>query len=69
MVKILIIWLWFLDITGQKELTPVAIAAGRRLAERLFGKDESAHLSYENIPSVIFSHPPCGSVGLSEGKI
>ncbi|OQV12874.1 Glutathione reductase, mitochondrial [Hypsibius exemplaris] len=54
------------DITGQKELTPAAIAAGRKLASRLFNRDEEAHLDYENIPSVVFSHPPCGSVGLSQ---
>ena len=56
------------DITGQKELTPVAIAAGRRLATRLFGNDEKAHLDYDNIASVVFGHPAMGSVGLNEGK-
>lgn len=54
------------DVTGQFELTPVAIAAGRRLADRLFGGKEGRHLDYENIPTVIFSHPPIGTVGLSE---
>jgi len=54
------------DITGQKELTPVAIAAGRRLARRLFNGEQDLKLDYENIPTVIFSHPPCGTVGLSE---
>lgn len=54
------------DITGKKMLTPVAIAAGRRLADRLFGGDTKAHLDYRNIPTVIFSHPPVGSVGLTE---
>ncbi|KAK5163710.1 Glutathione reductase [Saxophila tyrrhenica] len=48
------------------ELTPVAIAAGRRLSERLFGGIEDAHLTYENIPSVVFSHPTVGSIGLTE---
>lgn len=48
------------------ELTPVAIAAGRRLSERLFGGIPDAHLVYENIPSVVFSHPTVGSVGLTE---
>jgi glutathione reductase (NADPH) len=52
----------------QVELTPVAIAAGRRLAHRLFGPPEfsTLHLSYENIPSVVFAHPEVGSIGLSE---
>lgn len=56
------------DVTGQVELTPVAIAAGRRLAERLFGPEKfsTAKLNYDNIPSVVFSHPEVGSVGLTE---
>jgi glutathione reductase (NADPH) len=54
------------DITGKKELTPVAIAAGRKLAARIFGKEKNSYLDYQNIPTVIFSHPPIGSVGLSE---
>ena len=48
------------------ELTPVAIAAGRRLAERLFGGVSDAHLDYTNIPSVVFAHPEVGSVGMTE---
>jgi glutathione reductase (NADPH) len=48
------------------ELTPVAIAAGRRLSDRLFGGQSNAHLSYENIPSVVFAHPEIGSIGLTE---
>ena len=48
------------------EVAPVAIAAGRRLADRLFGGQSERRLDYENIPSVVFSHPPIGSVGLSE---
>ncbi|MGH9579202.1 MAG: FAD-dependent oxidoreductase, partial [Terriglobales bacterium] len=54
------------DVAGRFELTPVAIAAGRRLADRLFGGKTSRNLPYENIPTVIFSHPPIGSIGLSE---
>jgi glutathione reductase (NADPH) len=54
------------DVTGQAELTPVAIAAGRRLADRLFGGMPERHLSYDVIPTVLFSHPPIGTVGLSE---
>lgn len=48
------------------ELTPVAIAAGRRLSDRLFGGQPNAKLEYENIPSVVFAHPEVGSIGLSE---
>ena len=54
------------DITGREALTPVAIAAGRRLADRVFGGMQDRHLDYANIPTVIFSHPPIGTVGLSE---
>jgi glutathione reductase (NADPH) len=54
------------DVTGQAELTPVAIAAGRRLADRVFGGQTDRHLRYDVIPTVVFSHPPIGTVGLSE---
>ncbi len=56
------------DVIGKFELTPVAIAAGRRLSDRLFGGQTGRHLVYENIPTVIFSHPPIGTVGLSEAQ-
>ncbi|MBB3227218.1 glutathione reductase (NADPH) [Luteibacter sp. Sphag1AF] len=54
------------DVTPNKALTPVAVAAGRRLADRLFGGMPEAKLDYSNIPSVVFSHPPLASVGMSE---
>jgi len=54
------------DITARAGLTPVAIAAGRRLSDRLFGGQKERKVDYENIPSVVFSHPPIGTVGLSE---
>ena len=54
------------DATGKTMLTPVAIAAGRRLSERLFNNKPNEKLNYDNIPTVIFSHPPIGTVGLSE---
>lgn len=56
------------DVAGKALLTPVAIAAGRRLSNRLFGpeKYKNDKLSYEDIPSVVFSHPTIGSVGLTE---
>eukprot|EP00002_Diphylleia_rotans_P032732 TRINITY_DN689_c0_g1_i1.p1 TRINITY_DN689_c0_g1~~TRINITY_DN689_c0_g1_i1.p1 ORF type:complete len:459 (-),score=134.80 TRINITY_DN689_c0_g1_i1:102-1478(-) len=56
------------DVTGRVELTPVAIAAGRRLVERLFNGKPNSKLNYENIPTVIFSHPPIGTVGISEAE-
>jgi glutathione reductase (NADPH) len=54
------------DITQHAGLTPVAIAAGRRLSDRLFGGQVGRKLDYDNIPSVVFSHPPIGTVGMSE---
>jgi glutathione reductase (NADPH) len=54
------------DVTPQAGLTPVAIAAGRRLSDRLFGGQPGRKLDYDNIPSVVFSHPPIGTVGMSE---
>jgi glutathione reductase (NADPH) len=56
------------DVTGRVALTPVAIAAGRRLADRLYGGMEGRYLDYQNIPSVVFSHPPVGAVGLTEAQ-
>ncbi|MHB1230764.1 MAG: glutathione-disulfide reductase, partial [Halothiobacillus sp.] len=47
-------------------LTPVAIAAGRQLAERLFNGKTTAKLDYSTIPTVVFAHPPIGTVGLTE---
>ncbi len=54
------------DVTGRIPLTPVAIAAGRRLSDRLFGGQADRHLDYHNIPTVVFGHPPIGTVGLTE---
>lgn len=56
------------DVTGKVPLTPVAIAAGRRLAERLLGGSECSKVDYDNIPSVVFTHPPIGTIGMIESK-
>ena len=56
------------DVNGKIALTPVAIAAGRRLSERLFNNKPEEKLDYTNVPSVIFTHPVIGTVGLSEEK-
>ena len=56
------------DVTGRAQLTPVAIAAGRRLSDRLFNKMTDRHLQYHSIPSVVFTHPPCGTMGLTEAE-
>ncbi|OCK82262.1 glutathione-disulfide reductase [Lepidopterella palustris CBS 459.81] len=56
------------DVTGNFELTPVAIAAGRQLSNRLFGPPElkGSKLEYNHIPTVVFSHPEVGTIGLTE---
>ncbi|UYV81121.1 GSR [Cordylochernes scorpioides] len=54
------------DVCGRYALTPVAIAAGTKLARRLFGDNPSAKVDYTTIPTVIFTNPPIASVGLSE---
>ncbi len=56
------------DVTGRAALTPVAIAAARRLCDRIFNNQPDRRLEYDNIPTVVFSHPPIGTVGLSEEK-
>lgn len=56
------------DVVGEVQLTPTAIAAGRRLADRLFGGIQftGAKVSYDLVPTVVFSHPPIGTIGLTE---
>ncbi len=56
------------DVTGRAPLTPVAIAAGRRLADRLFDNQPERKLDYEFIPTVVFTHPPIGTVGITEDE-
>ncbi len=56
------------DVTGRAALTPVAIAAGRRLSDRLFGGKPERRLDYDLIPTVVFTHPPIGTVGLDEAS-
>ncbi len=48
---------------GGVELTPVAVKAGRQLSERLFNGKTDAKMDYELIPTVVFSHPPIGTIG------
>jgi glutathione reductase (NADPH) len=56
------------DVTGRAALTPVAIAAGRRLADRLYGGMTGRYLDYRLIPTVVFSHPTIGTVGMTEAE-
>lgn len=54
------------DVTLAPALTPVAVRSGRILSERLFNGQENLKCDYDHVPTVIFSHPPIGTVGLSE---
>lgn len=54
------------DVIDRIDLTPVAIRAGRRVAEYLFNDASDSEIDYTNVPSVIFSHPAIGTIGLSE---
>ncbi|XP_064306727.1 glutathione reductase, mitochondrial [Phalacrocorax carbo] len=56
------------DVCGRALLTPVAIAASRKLVHRLFEGKRDSRLDYHNIPTVVFSHPPIGTVGLTEDE-
>ena len=54
------------DVTNQVTLTPVAIRAGRIVSERVFNGRTGLKMSYDNIATVIFSHPPIGTCGIKE---
>eukprot|EP01138_Halocafeteria_seosinensis_P007918 gb/GECG01008089.1/.p1 GENE.gb/GECG01008089.1/~~gb/GECG01008089.1/.p1 ORF type:complete len:416 (+),score=54.72 gb/GECG01008089.1/:1-1248(+) len=58
------------DVIGVADLTPVAIAAGRMLSDNLFGPPrlQNAKMNYSLIPTVVFSHPPIASCGLTEDE-
>lgn len=54
------------DIIGKIELTPVAVKSGRILAERLFNGMTDVVMDYDLVPTVVFSHPAIGTMGLTE---
>ncbi len=54
------------DVIGRSSLTPVAIAAGRKLADRLFNDRADTRVDYETVPTVVFAHPPIATIGLTE---
>jgi glutathione reductase (NADPH) len=53
------------DCIDRVQLTPVALSEGMVVAARLFSRGERS-VSYDNIPTAVFSHPNVGTVGLSE---
>lgn len=52
-------------VTGNPELTPVAISAGRLLARRIYGKSVEG-MDYDKIPTTVFTPLEYGAIGLSE---
>ncbi|WP_395340374.1 glutathione-disulfide reductase [Ningiella sp. W23] len=56
------------DNIGNVELTPVAVKAGRLLSERLFNGKSDAKMDYSNVPTVVFSHPAIGTMGMTEAE-
>ena len=59
------------DVVGRKELTPVALAEAMALVDDLFGPapgKAARRMDYENIPTAVFTHPPIGTVGLTEAQ-
>lgn len=55
------------DVTARVQLTPVALGEAMVVVDRLFGKGER-QLSYDNIPTAVFTHPAIGTVGLTEAQ-
>jgi glutathione reductase (NADPH) len=53
------------DVTDRLNLTPVAIAEGRAIAETLYNNNPMT-ISHDNVATAVFSQPPIGAVGLSE---
>jgi glutathione reductase (NADPH) len=53
------------DVTNRMALTPVAINEGRAFADTVYGKTPR-RMSYDNVPTAVFSNPPIGTVGLTE---
>ena len=53
------------DVTDRLNLTPVAIAEGRAIAETLFNNNPMT-VDHRNVPTAVFSQPPVGTIGLTE---
>ncbi|MFO0651701.1 MAG: glutathione-disulfide reductase [Polyangiales bacterium] len=53
------------DCTDRLNLTPVAIAEGRAVAESLFNNRPTV-VDHRNVPTAVFCQPPAATVGLSE---
>lgn len=56
------------DDVGKIELTPVAVKTGRLLSERLFNGQSNAKMDFDLVPTVVFSHPTIGTIGLTQSQ-
>lgn len=56
------------DVANKLNLTPVAIAEGHHLADRLFGAGTPRSWSFAAVPTAVFSSPPLATVGLTEAQ-
>jgi glutathione reductase (NADPH) len=55
------------DVTDRLNLTPVAIAEGRAIAETLYNNNP-IKMDHADVPTAVFSQPPIGTVGLTEDE-
>jgi glutathione reductase (NADPH) len=53
------------DVTDRIALTPVALMEGHAFADTQFGGIDRS-VDHADVPSAVFSQPPCASVGLTE---
>ena len=53
------------DVSNRMNLTPVAIAEGHMLADRLFGPQQRSW-DFDTVATAVFSHPPMATAGLTE---
>ncbi|MGA0610981.1 glutathione-disulfide reductase [Caldimonas sp. KR1-144] len=56
------------DVTNRRNLTPVAIAEGRALADTLFG-GQDRRIDLEHVASAVFMLPPIGTIGPGESEL
>ena len=56
------------DVSNKLNLTPVAIAEGHALADRLFGRGAPRRWDLDQVAKAVFAQPPLATVGLTEAE-